>query len=182
MVSVVIQGGRRNLDTGFLEAASEQLLRARTSNHRIEISLDIVQGLIREVLHRRREEKETLEEIEKIVSSMEEVEKSGPQLPVSESRLAPAFPFDGLEITDLEQLVAGSSSSSVEEQPEDDEPEPEEEVEATEEAIRVRPKRRFAVLRSKRRIHRIPSVNIMRILVISLLGFLLLAGLALFGG
>jgi hypothetical protein len=174
MVTAVICGGSQKLDSEFLEAVSVQLMRARSANHRVEISLDLVQGLIGELIRRRRLEADEAEEIEKIVSSLaEEGTESDPRLLVSESRKVPDFHFDGLEITDLDQLDVGSSYDETE-----DVEEEEEEIEV----VRPPVQRRTHVLRSHRKTYWVSSLNFPRVLAISLLGFLVLAGLVLLGG
>lgn len=174
--TLIIRGGSETLTTNYLEAISERILYAKTSGAQMEISLKIFQQLLYEVLRNRREALADSKEIEEIVSSMKTMEEvSGPRLPISESRLVPEFYFDGLEITDLDQLDVGSSPETENEPTVDDE-------ETEIEVVRPPPPRRIVALRSRRKNYWASSLNFTRVLVISLLGFLMLAGLVLLRG
>jgi hypothetical protein len=169
--NLIIKGGKKgDLGTDYLEEISELIVRAKLVGAQIEISLDIFQYVLNELIKARHQELADSKEIDQIVSDMESGNEP-PYLKVSESRQEP-FDFTDLEITDLEQIGGPTRPSATAKDEEDEE----------EEEMVVMPPPRRRSLSQKRREYWLPALNLARVLCISLLGFLVLAILALLGG
>jgi len=171
----IIQGGQKKLTTGFLEAISEQIMRARTCDLHMEVGINILQGLLQEVIQRRREEAADQEEIDGILAEMESADEF--ILKVSESRIVP-FDFSNLEIKDLEQLCGSSSHSEITDITEED-LEPEEGEEEMTVNMTLHPLPIQLLSSRQRRDYWVSSLRIKHVLLASLLGFLALAMLIL---
>lgn len=170
---IIKGGGSGEITTDYLEAVSDQIVRAKMARDPIQIDLDIFLVVLNELIERRREEKSDSDMVEEILSDDDHLEESF-YLKISESRVESLHGFSDVEIFDLEDLEDfDGEMEALEELTEDDLIAPDE---GEDDRIVDPPgSTRRAVASCKRQNYWVSSVDPIRVVIASIIGFVVLA-------